>query len=88
MGGMNNKTSIEASNAKINSKKYHAKENEKLYKEYIDSGQQYSLSFVEWKNSKKIKHKDSESMQLPLTFKELKEKRYNTKSSNQLIRWK
>ena len=40
MGGMNNKTSIEASNAKINSKKYHAKENEKLYKEYIDSGQQ------------------------------------------------
>lgn len=88
MGGMNNKTSIEVSKAKLDSKKYHVKENEKLYKEYIDSGQQYSLSFVEWKNSRKIKDKKSESMQLPLTPKELKEKGYNTKSSNQLIRWK
>lgn len=88
MCGLNNRTSIQFSRAKFNSIKYHAEKNESLYKEYIYSGQQYSLSFIEWKNSIKFKNKKIESMQLPLTSKELKERGYTTKSFNQLIRWK
>ena len=85
---MNNKTSIEVSNAKLNSKKYHAKKNKELYKEYIDSGKQFSQSFADWKKSLRFKNEKTESMQSPLSPNELKQKGYSTKSLNQLVRWK
>jgi hypothetical protein len=53
MGGMNNKTSREVSSAKQKSKRYHLNRNEKLYKEYLESSQQYIQSFVDWKRSKR-----------------------------------
>lgn len=55
MGGMDNKTSISLTKAKQNSRKFHAKNNAKLYEEYLVSGKQYSQTFLEWKklNSKR-----------------------------------
>lgn len=87
MGGMDNKTSLELAKVKTSSLKYHSKENERLYKEYLDSGQ-HTDSFYSWKKSKKKKKKSQECMQKPLTPKQLKEKGYNTKSLNQSVRWK
>jgi hypothetical protein len=71
---MNNKTSKELSSAKLDSRKYHAKLNEKLYKEYIESGEQFTKTFTEWKQSKtnKSRKKKSEFMQKKLTPSERK----------------
>lgn len=88
MGGMDNKTSVETSRAKNNSRKYHSKKNEKLYKEYLESEWQHRTTFADWKEYKNGKKKSKGNMQKPLTAKELKARGYNTKSLNQTVRWK
>ena len=55
MGGMNNKISKDLSKARSDSKNYHVKQNQTLYKEYTESGSQYTMTFLEWKQSKKKK---------------------------------
>lgn len=85
---MDNKTSVDASRAKNNSRKYHSKKNEQLYKEYLESGFQYKVSFADWKDHKNKKKSKKGQMQKPLTAKELKARGYNTKSLNQTVRWK
>ena len=49
---MDNKTSRELSKAKFKSKNYHTKNNQKLYKEYMESGAQFTKTFLEWKKSR------------------------------------
>jgi hypothetical protein len=87
MGGMDNKTSVGISRAKQDSKNYHAKRNNDLYKEYLNSGSQYTCSFNDWKQTNK-KKKKPEKMQRPLSKKELQDRGYNTKTLNQTCRWK
>lgn len=52
MGGVDNRTSRELTSAKQRSRAYHSKINEQLYKEYIESGKQFSQTFAEWKREK------------------------------------
>jgi hypothetical protein len=87
---MNNKTSREISSAKLDSRKYHAKQNEKLYKEYLESSAQYTISFQEWKNSnQKRKKRKKETMQKPLTNGEKKALHKKTpRSLNEIYRYK
>ena len=87
MGGMDNETSIELSRAKNNSRKFHSKRDEKLYEEYLNSSAQYTITFLEWKQSKKKRMKKGK-MQKPLTPKQLEERGYNTKLSLNYVRWK
>lgn len=86
MGGMNNETSVNLTRAKYKSKEYHAKQNDKLYKEFLESGSQYTCTFLEWKQSRKKKPESKK--QKPLTKQQLKERGYNTKSLNESVRWK
>lgn len=92
MGGMDNDTSIGLSKARYKSRLFHIKESEKLYNEYIESGAQYSKTFVEWKKERRErlrnKKRKKERMQKPLTKKQLDERGYNTKLSLNYIRWK
>lgn len=88
MGGMDNKISVSLSKAKNDSRNFHAKRNNELYKEYLNSGSQFTCSFIDWKKSNKKKKKRPEKKQRPLTKKELQERGYNTKTLNQTCRWK
>lgn len=87
---MNNKTSKELSSAKLDSRKYHAKQNEKLYKEYLESSAQFTITFSEWKKrrEKKNKKRKKESMQKPLTNGEKKARsKKNPRSLNEIYRY-
>jgi predicted HD phosphohydrolase len=84
---MDNSISRELAKAKLESAKFHAKD-DKLYQEYLASDDQYSKSFLEWKRDKFGKKAKKEKMQQPLTREQLKERGYNTKSLNQQCRWK
>ena len=53
MGGMDNDTSIGFARARYRAKLFLIKENENLYNEYIESGAQYSKTFLEWKKERK-----------------------------------
>lgn len=85
---MNNYTSKHLSSAKIKSAKYHAEHEDKLYHEYLNSGDQYKKSFLDWKNEKFKKSPKHGKMQKPLTPEQRKERGYNTRSLNQNCRWK
>ena len=96
MGGMDNDTSIGLAKARYKARLFHVKESENLYNEYIESGAQYSKTFVEWKqerrerlsNKKRKRKRKKERMQRPLTKKQLEERCYNSKLSLNYIRWK
>ena len=89
MGGMDNETSVTLAQAKQKSREYHAKKNERLYKEYSLSNDRFKISFSEWKDSqKRVQKSKNERMQKPLSDKELKKRGYSTKSLNQTCRWK
>ena len=49
MGGYDNKTSKNVSNAKQKSIQYHYNRNQSLYEEYKSSKYQYTMSFVNYK---------------------------------------
>ena len=88
MGGMNNKTSKELSAAKIASREFHANQNEKLYKEYLNSEQQHIQTFLEWKNSGKDNPIKKEKMQKPLSAREKRQVTLRERTLNQRVRWK
>jgi hypothetical protein len=88
MSGMNNKTSKELSSAKLESMKYHSKKDQELYQQYLESNDQYSKTFLKWKQDKNKKNIRHGKMQKPLTPEQLKERGYNTKNLNQSCRWK
>jgi len=88
MGGMNNKTSKEVSAAKQASQEFHANRNKKLYKEYLDSGQQHTKTFLEWKSPEKVKPAKKEKMQKPLSAKEKRQVTLRERTLNQTVRWK
>ena len=87
MGGMDNSTSVGISKAKQKSQKYHADRNEILYKEFLESGEQFRHTFLEWKQAKFAKNQKP-GKQKPLTKAELKARGYTTASLNQTVRWK
>lgn len=73
MGGVDNNTSRELTGAKQRSRKYHAKINEQLYKEYMESDKQFSQTFLDWKREKLQPDKPKEEpTQRPWTKKELR----------------
>ena len=88
MGGMNNRTSKEAAAAKSASQEFHAKQNEKLYQEYLDSGKEHTQTFLEWKNAKRGKRPKKGKMQKPLSPEEKRQVTLRQRTLNQNVRWK